>query len=100
MTYYGLVSPPFLTPEELFCAYAVKVFLTPKMKKNVTSLSFTQAELSPSLPLPLVLSWSVHQRQSPAIYPVSIIIYISKYNQRLIVSVYPGAHLSSASLPW
>ena len=32
MTYYGLVSPPFLTPEELFCAQAVKVFLTPKMR--------------------------------------------------------------------
>ena len=72
----------------------------PKDEKYVTSLSFTQAGLSPSLPLPLLLSWSVHQRESPAIYPVSIIIYISKYNQRLIVSVYSGAHLSPASLPW
>ena len=50
-------------------------------EKYVVSLSLIWAGLSSSLPLALLLSLSVHQRQSPAIYPVPVVISIWKCKQ-------------------
>lgn len=47
----------------------------------MTSGSFTQTEFSPSLFLPSLLPLSVLRGQSLAIYPVSVVIPISKYKQ-------------------
>ena len=70
-----------------FCAWAVEVSLTPRMRNLWLLDLFTQAGLNSSLPLPLLLSSSVPRRQSPAIYPVPVVISIWSVSRRLAVNV-------------
>ena len=79
--YYGLAHPPFLISKKHFCACAVKVFLAPKMGNMWPLDLLHKSRLVSSMPLPLASLPSVHKRQSPDVYPVSVVISISKYKQ-------------------
>lgn len=71
--------PPLFDSHSVSCMCSM--VSGPKDGKYVTSIFYTQINFIPSLPLPLVSSPSVHRRQSPDIYPVSVVISISKYKQ-------------------
>ena len=75
---------PFLLDlQESFLWMCSGDLLDSKDQKYVNSWSFIQARLNTSLPLPLLLSYNVHRRQSLAVYLVPIIIPVSKYKQEV-----------------
>ena len=75
-------APSLCDPSRDFMhMYSWEGLLDLKNEKYVVSLSLVWAGLSSSLALPLLFSKSVHQRQSPAIYPLPVIIFMWNCNQ-------------------
>ena len=79
-TYYGMVPPPFLTPEEPFCACVVReASLTSRMRNTWSLYLLSKQDSAPPCSCHyLYLGVSVHRGQIPA--------------------AQPGAHPSPASL--
>ena len=71
----------------------------PGNRKYVTSWSFAQVGLSPSLPLPLPL-FKVSTEDKFQLFILFLLLFLSWSTSRWpVVNVYPEAHLSPASVP-
>lgn len=77
LTWLIMVWCPLYTPGEAICTCVVSPLLHGWQRNNVTSWSFTSNRVCWPLSLPCYLR-SVHRKQSPSIYPVPVVVSISK----------------------